>query len=59
MAIITIARDAFSGAQDLAAYLSQTLDYKMVTRADIIPTLPEYGISEDRLHRALYKQLGI
>ena len=33
MAIITIARDAFSGAQDLAAYLSQTLDYKMVTRA--------------------------
>ena len=59
MAIITIARDAFSGASDLAAYLSRSLGYKLVTRTDIIPALPEYGISEERLHRALYKQLGV
>ena len=59
MAIVTIARDAFSGAKDLAFYLSEALGYKLVTRADIIAALPEYGISEERLHRALYKQLGI
>ena len=28
-------------------------------RADIIAALPEYGISEERLDRALYKQLGV
>ena len=59
MAIVTIARDAFNGAKDLAFYLSEALGYKLVTRADIIAALPEYGISEERLHRALYKQLGI
>ena len=59
MAIVTIARDAFSGANDLAGYLSEALGYKLVTRTDIIAALPEYGISEDRLHRALYKHLGI
>ena len=59
MAIITIARDAFSGAKDLADYLSRAPGYKLVTRADVIAALPEYGISEERLDRALYKQLGI
>ena len=59
MAIITVARGTFSGAKDLAEYLSGALGYKLVTREDITTALAGYGISEDRLHRARFKQLGI
>ena len=59
MAIIAISRGTFSGAREIAEYISQALGYKLVTREDITATLTEYGVSEDRLHRARYKQLGI
>lgn len=59
MAIISIARGSFSGARELAQHISEAFGYKLVTREDITTALAGYGISEDRLHRARYRQLGI
>lgn len=58
MAIITISREAFSGARELAERVARRLDYKVVSRDDIIRILVDYGVPKDRLNRARKRQLG-
>ena len=58
MAIITLSREAFSGARELADLAARQLDYRVVTRDDIIRKLVDYGVPNDRLNRARRRQLG-
>ena len=52
MAIITISREAFSGARELAERVARRLDYKVVSRDDIIRILVDDGVPKDGLNRA-------
>lgn len=59
MAIITLTRGTYSGAKELAEYTARNLDYMLLSREDIIDELGKYGWEEEKLDKALYKQLGI
>ena len=59
MAIITLARGAFSGARELAQYISGELGYRLVSREDIIEKTARYGMSRDKQERARRKRLGV
>lgn len=59
MAIITLTRGTYSGAKELAEYTARNLDYLLLSREDIIDELGQYGWEEEKLDKALYKQLGI
>ncbi len=59
MAIITLSRGTFSGARKLAEYISEKLDYSLVSREDIVERIAQYGMSEDRLDRARCRRLGM
>ena len=59
MAIITLSKRAFNGAGELAQQVSKLLDYRMVSRYDIIEKTSQYGISEDRQERVRSRNLGI
>lgn len=59
MAIITLSRGTFSGARKLAEYISEKLDYRLVSREDIVERIAQYGMSEDRLDRARCRRLGM
>ena len=58
MAIITLSREAFSGARELAELVARRLNYRVVSRDDIIHKLVEYGVPRGRLNRARRRQLG-
>ncbi len=58
MAIITLSRESFSGARELAELAARRLNYRVVSRDDIIRKLVEYGVPKDRLNRARKRQLG-
>jgi cytidylate kinase len=55
MAIITISRGTFSGAKALAEAVAQKLDYKYVSREEIIQDIAKYGIPEKKLTSVLKK----
>ncbi len=59
MAIITLSKEAFSGARRLAEQISEKLGYRLVTREAVIERIASYGVSADRLNRALYSHLGM
>ena len=58
MAIITLSREAFSGARELAELVARRLNYQVVSRDDIIRKLVDYGVPQDRLNRARKRELG-
>lgn len=58
MAIITLSREAFSGARELAELAARRLNYQVVSRDDILRKLVDYGVTKDRLNRARTRQLG-
>ena len=59
MAIVTFSRGTFSGARELARLLAEQLEYRLVTREDIIEKTARYGMTEERRVRALRRRLGI
>jgi len=59
VAIITLTRGTYSGAKELAQYLSEKLGYKLLSRETIIDKLAEYGWVEEKLDKVRQKQLGI
>ena len=59
MAIVTLSHQAFDGAGELAQRISDLLGYRLVSRDDIVEKTAQYGISRDRLGRALGRRLGI
>ena len=58
MAILTISREAFSGARELAELVARRQNYRVVSRDDIIHKLLDYEVPQDRLNRARKRQLG-
>ena len=59
MAIVTVSRGSFSGARELARLLAEQLEYRLVSREDIIEKTARYGITEERRERARRRRLGI
>jgi len=59
MAIITLARETFSGARKVAEDISQELGYRLVSREGIMERIAQYGISEHRLERVRCRHLGL
>jgi len=59
MAIITVSRGTFSGGQELAERVAQRLDYRCISREVLIDASRKYGVSEERLSRALTKKPGV
>jgi len=53
MAIITISRGTFSGGEKLAECLSKRLGYKAVSREVIVEAASKYGVSEEKLIKAI------
>ena len=59
MAIIALARGTFSGAKELAQQVAETLNYRLVSREDIIEKTAQYGVTRERLDRARRRKLSI
>ena len=59
MAIITLSKRAFNGAGEFAQRVSELLDYKLVSRYDVIEKTSQYGISEIRQARVRSRNLGM
>ena len=59
MAIITLTQQAFNGARELARGISDLLDYRLVSRNEIVEKTAQYGMSKDRLDRAKSRRLGV
>ena len=59
MAIITLSKKAFNGAGGLAQQISALLDYRLISRDDIVEKTAQYGISKDRRDRARSRRLGM
>ena len=59
MAIVTLSRGTYSGAKDLAEYVSQNLGYKLLSREVILDKLEEYGWTDGKLDKVRHKKLGI
>ena len=59
MAIIAVARGTFSGAKELAQQIAETLNYRLVSREDIIEKTAQYGVTREKLDRARRRRLGI
>ncbi len=59
MAIITLTRGTYSGAKDLGQYLAEKLEYKLLSRENIIDKLAESGWVQEKLDKVRQKQLGI
>ena len=59
VAIIALARGTFSGAKDLAQQVAETLNYRLVSREDIIEKTAQYGVTRERLDRARQRKLGL
>ena len=59
MAIVTLSKETFSGASELAQQVSDKLGYSLVCRDDIIEKTALYGTSRDRQQRARRRRLGI
>jgi cytidylate kinase len=59
MAIITISRGTFSGGEKLAECLSTRLGYRSISREVIIHAASSYGVSEEKLIKAIEKKPSI
>ena len=59
MAIITLSRESFSGARELAQRVAETFSYRLVSREEIIEKTAAYGMSKERLERARRRRLGL
>ena len=59
MAIVTLSTRAYGGARELAQRVSAKLDYRLVSREDVIEKITQYGMSKERLDRARRIHLGI
>ena len=59
MAIITLSKKAFNGAGELAQHVSELLDYRLVSRDEIVEKTAHYGISKERRERARSRRLGM
>jgi cytidylate kinase len=59
MAIITISGGTFSGGKNLAECLSKRLGYRSIGRRAIIRNASEYGLSEEKLLKAIEQKPGI
>jgi len=59
MAIITLSRGTYSGAKDLAEYISKNLGYKLLSRETVIDKLEKLGWIDGKLDKARHKKLGI
>ena len=59
MAIITLSQQAFNGAAELARGISNILDYRLVSRNEIVEKTAQYGMSKDRQDRAKSRRLGM
>lgn len=53
MAIITISRGTFSGGEKLAECLSKKLGYKSISREVIVEAASKYGVSQEKLVKAI------
>jgi len=58
MPIITISRGSASGGMLLAQKLAERLDYRLVSREDVIHDAGRYGVAEARLQDAILKPFG-
>ena len=58
MAIITLSREPFSGARDLAECVCRHLGYSLVSRDDVIEKVTQYGMPVDRIDNARRRRLG-
>ncbi len=56
MPIITIYRGAFTGGEEVAQYVAQTLDYRCVGREELVEASRGYGISAAKLNEILDKE---
>ena len=59
MAIITISRGSMSGGKKLAEMLAETLGYNCVSREIILETAYDYGVPEEKLFEAIFKNPSI
>ncbi len=59
MAIITISRGTFSGGEKLAECLNQRIGYRTISREVILHAASEYGVSEERLIKAIEQKPSI
>jgi cytidylate kinase len=51
MAIVTVSRGTFSGGQQLATYLGETLGYGVISRELLVQAAARYGVNEQALVR--------
>ncbi len=56
MAIITIYRGAFTGGEEVAQKVAQTLDYRCVGREELVEASQGYGIPAAKLNEILEKE---
>ena len=56
MAIITIYRGAFTGGEEVAQNVAQTLDYRCVGREELVEASQGYGIPAAKLNEILEKE---
>jgi cytidylate kinase len=59
MAVITISRGTFSGGKQLAECVAERLGYQCISQEVLQEAAQEYGVSIDRLSRALATKPGI
>ena len=56
MPIITIYRGAFTGGEEVAQYVAQTLDYRCVSREELVEASRGYGITAAKLNEILERE---
>ncbi|MEE8373348.1 MAG: cytidylate kinase-like family protein [Dehalococcoidia bacterium] len=59
MAIITIARGAFSGGQKLAESVAERLGYRCVSPEVLTEAAKRFDVSEDKLYKSLIEKPGL
>ena len=59
MAIITISRGTFSGGKSLAECIAEKLGYRCLSRVESLGAARRYGVSEEKLSRAISEAPGI
>lgn len=59
MSIITISRGTFSGGQDIALCAAKRLGYRCISREILVESAKQYGISEEKLFKAITEVPGI
>ncbi len=56
MAIITVARGTFSGAQSLAQCVAEKLGYRCISREVLVDAAKQYGVLQEMLQIALIEK---